>query len=128
MQRKHSKKREEILSLLLCTKSHPSAEWIYAKLKPAIPDLSLATVYRNLTLFRQSGEVVSVGVVNGQERFDADTTPHAHFVCRMCDSVIDVESDCTRDIDIEKISMDLGANINGMEIVFRGICKNCIGK
>ena len=48
------------------------------------PDLSLGTVYRNLLLFQQQGVIQSVGVVNGQERFDADTTPHSHFVCTTC--------------------------------------------
>ena len=46
--RKRSKKRDAILSCLCNTDTHPSAEWIYHQLKPQIPDLSLATVYRNL--------------------------------------------------------------------------------
>ena len=46
--RKHSHKRDAILECLRCTTSHPTAEWVYTQLKPTIPDLSLATVYRNL--------------------------------------------------------------------------------
>ena len=69
--RKNSKKRGAILECIRSTKTHPSAEWIYTQLKPRIPDLSLGTVYRNLNLFKQEGQLISVGVVNGLERFDA---------------------------------------------------------
>ena len=55
---------------------------IYTALKPENPDLSLATVYRNLRDFCADGMAVSLGVINGHERFDADTSPHSHFVCR----------------------------------------------
>ena len=127
MLRKHSKKREEILNLLRSTNTHPGAEWIYSQLKPTMSDLSLATVYRNLTLFRQNNEVVSVGVVNGQERFDANISPHAHFICQTCGRVIDVGSDYLANVAKEEVEKSLGASISGIELVFHGSCKNCIG-
>ena len=49
--KRHSKKRDAILTCLRQTKSHPTAEWIYQKLKPEYPNLSLGTVYRNLSEF-----------------------------------------------------------------------------
>ena len=73
---RYSKKREAILNAIRSTTCHPSAEWIYQTLKPTHPDLSLGTVYRNLVFFQQQGQVQSVGVVNGQERFDGNTAPH----------------------------------------------------
>ncbi|MDR1909691.1 MAG: transcriptional repressor [Spirochaetaceae bacterium] len=88
--RKHSRKREAILELIRSTPSHPGAQWIYDSLKPLIPDLSLGTVYRNISLFREEGSVVSVGVVNGEERFDAVTSPHPHWVCEGCGRVLDL--------------------------------------
>ena len=75
--RKYSKKREAILEALRNTTEHPSAEMLYARLKPEFPDLSLGTVYRNLAMFIRDGDAVSVGTVAGQERYDADTHPHA---------------------------------------------------
>ena len=59
--RKHSKKRDAIYECVRSTKTHPSAEWVYSRLKPEIPDLSLGTVYRNLNLFQQEGRLISVG-------------------------------------------------------------------
>ena len=82
--RKHSKKREAILEALRSAKDHPSAEMLYSRLKSVYPDLSLGTVYRNLAFFINDGEITSVGTVAGQERYDADTSPHAHFICRRC--------------------------------------------
>ncbi len=65
--RRHSRKRDAILECLRCTTSHPTAEWVYNQLKPTIPDLSLATVYRNLAMFKAEGTIDSVGVYNGLE-------------------------------------------------------------
>ena len=68
---KHFRKRDAILTCLRSTDTHPSAEWIYENVRQEIPDISLATVYRNLALFREDGEIISVATVAGQERFDA---------------------------------------------------------
>ena len=78
--RKHSHKRDAILECLRCTTSHPTAEWVYTQLKPTIPDLSLATVYRNLAMFKAEGTIDSVGVYDGLERFDFRTDPHASVI------------------------------------------------
>ena len=87
---KNFRKRNAILSYLQCTDAHPSAETIFSDLKQQIPDLSIGTVYRNLTHFRQQGLVSVIATVNGVERFDANTDPHVHFICRCCDAVIDL--------------------------------------
>ena len=81
-----------ILSALQETTVHPTADWVYAKLKPRYPNLSLGTVYRNLKKFCETGKAVSVGVINGQEHFDGRVEPHAHFVCKRCGAVLDVPS------------------------------------
>ena len=120
--RRHSKKREAIWQALSNCKEHPSAEQIYAKLKPDYPDLSLGTVYRNLALFREEGDIISVATVAGQERFDAYTVPHAHFICQNCNAVLDVET---------PIAADAFANIplpgaaREFSLTFYGVCENC---
>jgi len=82
--RKNSKKRQVILEALAATTAHPTAQELYQQLKPDYPDLSLGTVYRNLSLFAEEGDAMSVGVFRGQERFDARTNPHAHLHCVQC--------------------------------------------
>ena len=69
---KQFRKRNAILAYLKETKEHPSAEMVFTHLKPEIPDLSLGTVYRNLTKFREQGDIISLGAVNGVERFDGN--------------------------------------------------------
>lgn len=91
-QKKFSRKREAILTCLHGTTCHPTAEWVYQQLKPQFPDLSLGTVYRNLAAFKAEGVIDSVGVVNGLERYDGNTIPHAHIVCESCGAVLDAET------------------------------------
>lgn len=121
--RKHSKKRDAILECVRSTTTHPSAEWVYAKLKPEIPDLSLGTVYRNLALFKQEGIIGSMGVVDGMERFEGNTQPHTHFVCSHCSAVIDID-----DIDPPAHLMDQVhcGSVRNCVLTFTGICNNCV--
>jgi Fur family peroxide stress response transcriptional regulator len=119
--RKRSRKRDAILACLRATKSHPSADQIYAELKPQIPDLSLGTVYRNLTLFRQEGTIASVGVVNGLERFDADVSPHMHFVCTCCGAVVDVGASPA---ELTGLAAAVGT-VTDCRVTFTGICHSC---
>ena len=121
--RKHSKKRDAIYECVRSTKTHPSAEWVYSRLKPEIPDLSLGTVYRNLNLFQQEGRLISVGVVTGLERFDACTTPHAHFICTHCGAVIDVDG---TDPPEHLISQVHCGAVRECVLTFTGICNSCI--
>lgn len=114
-----SKKRDAIMQVLASTKSHPSAEWIYTKLKEDIPDLSLGTVYRNLALFKEEQRAFSVATVNGQERFDACTEPHAHFICRSCGEVSDVEG-----VNVQPPE-GLEATVEGYQLNYYGLCRNC---
>ena len=126
---RYSKKREAILSALRGTKSHPSAEWVYQTLKPTHPDLSLGTVYRTLALFRQQGVIQSVGVVNGQERFDADTSLHHHFVCERCGSVLDLDFRQEQEDSWDQaVSEQYGFKTLRHELIFYGICKTCQNK
>jgi Fur family peroxide stress response transcriptional regulator len=143
--KKNSKKRDEILRVLQSTETHPSAQWVYDRLKPVIRDLSLGTVYRNIGLFLREGVVVSVGVVNGEERFDARTAPHPHLVCVSCGKIIDLP--CPDDFGNLESALQTVASYgrNGLfgagkdgslterftvdyrKTVFHGFCNECSG-
>lgn len=119
---KRSKKREAIYECVRATKTHPTAEWVYGQLKPSLPDLSLGTVYRNLAMFRQEGKLISVGTVDGMERYDANTTPHAHFVCTHCNAVIDVDVPLP-----EELIAAVGCgSVHHCELTFFGVCYSCV--
>ena len=123
---KQFKKRNAILECLRSTTAHPSAEMVHEMLHEEHPDISLATIYRNLALFKNRGEIISVCTVSGVERFDANTTPHVHFICEACDSVTDMH-----DIHIpESLSHDVtekyGHRMHTCRAITIGLCKNCL--
>lgn len=123
--RKYSRKREAILEAIYASHDHPSAESVYNELKPVYPDLSLGTVYRNIALFKDSGEVASLGVVNGHERFDGKTGPHPHFICQKCGRIDDIETKfdvSAMDMDVET---ELSCVVTQLDLVFRGLCGRC---
>ena len=125
---RYSKKREAILTAIRSSDAHPSAEWIYHTLKSTHPDLSLGTVYRNLLFFQQNGTIQSVGVVNGQERFDAVTTPHSHFVCTSCGAVIDLHRIPVDPALTAAVREQYGFEVQRHELTFDGRCQNCMQK
>lgn len=125
MKEKQFKKRSAILSCLQGTHAHPSAEMVYAMLQESHPDISLATVYRNLALFKRQGLIQSVGNVDGAERFDAVTTPHVHFLCTGCGEVMDLpEVSLPLELEREAESRS-GCQVAGCQLTFTGLCKNC---
>ncbi len=124
--RRYSKKREAILGAISSTKSHPSAEWVYNRLKPEFPDLSLGTVYRNIAQFKDEGKVICVGVVGGQERYDANVQPHLHFVCGDCSAVIDMDVEyCSSDL-AARVEQKYGFSVSSHETIVYGSCDQCL--
>jgi Fur family peroxide stress response transcriptional regulator len=126
--RKHSDKRDAILRVIRSTTEHPGAQWIYGKLKPLIPNLSLATVYRNINIFLHEGLVASVGVVDGEERFDGVVEPHPHLVCSHCGRVMDLpcsETCIARVEDAATGPESGGFTVDYRKTVFYGLCADC---
>ncbi len=122
---KHFQKRSAILKCLQSTDTHPSAEWIYQRLKEENSDISLATVYRNLALFKQQGLVQSLGTVNGAERFDGETCPHVHFICTQCGCVQDLAG-ITPPQELRTAAAGLvGGTVHGCQLSFTGRCSHC---
>ena len=122
---KQFRKRNAILSYLQSTTDHPSAEMVYAGLKPEIPDLSLGTVYRNLNLFKQQGLATSVATVRGVERFDGNTNPHVHFLCTACDAVIDLTQMQVPDSLRSMAEGCSGGQVAQCQLSFSGLCRKC---
>ena len=118
---RYSRKREAIRQELTRSKDHPGAETLYARLKPQFPDLSLGTVYRNLTAFLEERQILRVATVDGVERFDADLHPHAHFVCEKCGSVTDVEYA----LPPENVPSELPGVLRTYAITYYGVCHRC---
>ena len=122
---KQFRKRSAILACLRGTHTHPSAEMLHQMLQDEHPDISLATVYRNLALFKNQGVIQSLGTVGGIERFDANTMPHVHFICTSCHSVIDLPR-----IDVPEqlrstVEVATGGRVAECQLSFTGTCQSC---
>ncbi len=120
-----SRKRQAILEALRSTKIHPTAEWVHQTLKNDYPDLSLGTVYRNLAQFKEEGIILSMGVINGQERFDANVSPHSHFICNCCGAVIDIEETFENAEAAKQVNNKYGFTVEEQKVIFYGVCNQC---
>lgn len=125
MQR-HSGKRDAILCNLRARKDHPTADMIYADMREIYPDISLGTVYRNLSDLCSSGLIIKIGS-EGSERYDGDISYHTHFFCNECGGVADVFSALTLS-GKEEAEKETGGRLDSVNISLRGVCKNCLQK
>lgn len=121
---KHSKQRELIKAFLMTRKDHPTADVVYTNVRQQLPNISLGTVYRNLTLLAELGEIQKLRVGDGVDHFDADTSNHNHFICEKCGRVIDLEMDSIDEILITAGS-HFGGQIKGHVTYFYGNCDQC---
>lgn len=87
---RRSRQRDAIMTYLRSRTDHPSAEQIYENVKQTMPNISLGTVYRNLTLLNDLGEVRTIYAGSGADHFDSNVMPHDHFICRSCQSIQDL--------------------------------------
>lgn len=123
-QYKRSAQREKTLELLRSTKEHPTASWLYDRLKVDFPDLSLGTVYRNLGILREQGLLTVLPSGSTYDRFDADTKPHYHFVCERCGAVEDLPLPV--DAEIERRAAEAsGHRVTGHRVEVFGLCARC---
>ena len=125
---KQFRKRNAILACLQGTTSHPSAEMVYEMLQKEHPDISLATVYRNLARFKSQGLVSSVATVRGVERFDATTQPHVHFICTGCDAILDLPQMEIPQALSEEAEQTSGCQVQDCRLTFTGLCGECVNK
>ena len=122
---KYSRQRECIREYVRSCKEHPTADSIYGKMKEEFPNISLGTVYRNLSLLVELGEITKISVDNGPERFDSNTKPHSHFVCTYCHCIQDMDLPEINGL-VKKASKDFCGKISSHRTTFYGICKHCL--
>ena len=123
MQR-YSRQREMIYEYLCQTTEHPTAETVYNVLKKDAPNLSLATVYRNLNLLVDLGKAVKLDTGEGFDRFDANTDNHYHFVCTSCHKVTDIFKGILKEETLKEI-VGYDHEIEGHKLFVYGKCPKC---
>lgn len=122
---KYSRQRESIKEFLMTRNDHPTADVIYENVKLIYPNISLGTVYRNLSLLSDLGEIKKLPSFGGADRFDGRTDQHFHFMCTKCGKVIDLE---IRDFShfMEKACEGFNGEISDYNARFFGLCEDCM--
>ncbi len=121
---KHSKQRDAILEVVKKTKTHPSADWVYSKVRETIPNISLGTVYRNLSKLAEDNLIQKLAIGLSSEHFDGTVDSHYHVVCKKCGKITDIEGESLASIN--KWAADkFDGDIYEHSMVFFGKCKTC---
>ena len=121
---KYSRQREAIKEYLIGKTDHPTADMVYLGLVPKFPNLSLGTVYRNLTLLSDKGEILRLRLGDGVDHFDGNVMPHLHFICKGCGQVMDLEIDGLEGLT-SLADSHFSGKITGHVTYFYGKCPDC---
>lgn len=124
---KKSRQREKLKEVLMMHKDHPTAAVIYEEMRKTDPKISLGTVYRNLNLLSEMGEILRIDDGGPSARFDAATNAHYHHVCKVCGAVHDLEVEVQEDFN-DRIQTFTKHRIDYHQTIFYGVCEACSQK
>jgi Fur family peroxide stress response transcriptional regulator len=119
-----SKQKEAILRVLKSTTSHPTADWIYNQVRQEIPNISFGTVYRNLRLLKEAGEILELDLSGSPSHYNGNVHDHYHFRCEKCDRIFDLDEPVHKAIN-DRVAQETGLMITHHVLEFRGLCKDC---
>ena len=125
---KYSRQRESIKEFLRSRTDHPTADTVYENLRQIYPNISLGTVYRNLSLLSDIGEIRKLTNFGSADRYDGRVAPHSHFMCTRCNRVIDMQSDSLNGILEQAAAEFIHGKVFDVDASFYGICKECLKK
>lgn len=121
---KYSRQREAICQFLATRVDHPTAETIYASLRVDMPNISLGTVYRNLSLLSDSRQIQKLSGCGTSDRFDPNPAPHYHFHCECCGCVEDLPMTSMDSLN-HLAQAHIGGKIRSHTLMFHGTCNSC---
>lgn len=104
--------------------SHPTAQALFERLRPAFPTMSFATVYNTLDALAGCGLTGSLNL-GGAVRFDPNTDPHHHAVCDACGTVVYITVDVAIDASAPAALEVTGFRVLREERIYRGLCDRC---
>ena len=121
VEKKYSRQREAIAADVASRKDHPCADDVYQSTRKLFPNISLGTVYRNLSLLSDMGLITTLETLDKSIHYDGNTDSHSHFICERCSKIIDlgVERGLPEDIS------ELGLLVRHKKIIYYGLCPDC---
>jgi Fur family peroxide stress response transcriptional regulator len=119
-----SKQRDTILRVVMNSRDHPRADWVYDQVRQEIPNISMGTVYRNLNALAKSGDIRQLDIADGTGRFDGNTENHYHFRCEKCGRIFDLDEPVDESIS-ERVAKNTGFRIYRQRMELIGLCNAC---
>lgn len=124
-QLRNTKQRELVLNLLKEDHSHPTADEVYELARKQDPKISRGTVYRNLNLLADTGEIRRLSMTDGPVHYDTDKSQHYHFLCRKCNRVFDTPIPYHDYLNQTPESMK-GFKTEWHRLMLVGLCPDCV--
>jgi Fe2+ or Zn2+ uptake regulation protein len=120
-----TRQRSHILEVVRETTSHPTAAWIFDRVKEKCPNISLGTVYRNLNILKETGIIREIKFGKNTARYDGNVDLHHHIVCEACGKLEDVVC-AVGPNSMQRVEAAKGYKISGCQMEFKGICPDCL--
>ena len=116
--------RTIIYEALISMFGHPTPEQIYERVRQQIPSISLATVYKTINTFLETGIVCEASLHHGSIRLDSSLEPHHHVFCTKCKAIFDLEPEAIRPV-LMKDTLPNGFRVQRISIEVLGLCESC---
>ncbi len=116
--------RQIIYQALMSMHDHPNPEVVYEKVRKRIPSISLATVYKNIKTFVDSGLLREVSLHHGPARLETNLAPHHHLVCSQCKTIVDLDDGDLEPVRLKK-KLPRGFSVQRYSVEVIGLCKHC---
>jgi Fur family transcriptional regulator, ferric uptake regulator len=122
--RRNTRQRQAILEDLRARKTHPTASEIFHSVRDRLPRISLGTVYRNLEVLAENGQVMRMSGAGPEIRFDGNPLPHSHVFCASCERLADL------DLEVPVLDRMQGSVVGGFlitshNLTLHGVCASC---
>lgn len=124
MERRNTIQRKLVLDAVAQLACHATAEDVFGLVSKEHPSIGRGTVYRNLNILAEEGEILKIEVPGKAEHFDHNVHHHHHVVCVKCDRMFDVDMEPLSDLK-QRIRNANGIDFLDYDLVFKGICPDC---
>lgn len=126
MNTRNTKQKEIILEILDHNRIHPTVQEVYSLAKSKYPNISQATVYRNVNKLVEENKVLRLPETDSEGyHYDINTMPHNHLVCNSCGKIIDI-FDNDYEKNIKRIESNNSVKITKSLLILEGICSKCL--
>ncbi len=124
MHKRNTVQRKLVLEAVKELRCHATADEVHNAIVKKYPDISRGTVYRNLNLLCEMGEIRKREIPGGADRFDHLCHDHYHVRCLKCRQVFDVQMEYMADLE-KRVQDTHGFEFTGHDIIFKGVCSDC---